>query len=132
MIIVYVVVPTGQEDVVTGSDGIKLVADTEVGTKNTLHSSLTTGNGKTEGNRDVVDDIPKRVIVFNGAEKGGTMTTQGLVDRLTIGDVDILHLEGVEQGTDILGGLMCNGSSARHRPIWWDWYSDVVHTQRAG
>ena len=93
MVIVYVVVPARQEDVVTGSDGIKLVADAEVGTKSTLHSSLTTGNGKTEGNRDVVDDILKRVTVFNGAEKGGTMTAQGLVDRLTIGDIDVLDLE---------------------------------------
>ena len=77
----------------TDSDGIELVANAEVGTKSALHNSLTTSNGKTEGNRDVVDDVLKRVTVFNGVEKGWTMTGQGLVDRLMVGDVDILDLE---------------------------------------
>lgn len=87
----------------TNRDGIELVADVEVGTKSALHSGLTTSNGKTEGNRDVVDDILKSVIVFNRGGKGWTMTGQGLVDRLTVSDVDVLDLERVEEGTDVLG-----------------------------
>ena len=87
----------------TDSDSIELVADAEVGTKSALHSSPATSNGKTEGNRDVVDDVLKRVAVFNGAEKGRTTTEQGLADRLTVSDVDVLDQERVEEGTNVSG-----------------------------
>lgn len=74
----------------TDGDGVGLFADAEVGTKSTLHISLTASNGKTEGNRDVVDDVLERIAVVNGAEKGWAMTAQGLVGRLTIGEVNVL------------------------------------------
>jgi hypothetical protein len=55
------------------SDGIELVANMEVGTKSALHSSLTTSNGETEGNRDIVNDhqqddsqLPQISILFSG------------------------------------------------------------------
>ena len=98
---IQVVVPVEQEDIVADSDGVELVADVEVGTKSALHTSLTTSNGKTEGYRDVVDDVLQRVTVFNRAEKGRTMACQFLVDRLTIGEVD--NLERLKERTDVLG-----------------------------
>ena len=109
MVSVHVVVPVERKEVVTGSDGIKLLPDAEVGTKSALRISLTIGYGKTERNRDVVDDVLERVAVFSGAVEGGAMTEQGVIGRLAEGNIDVLDLERVEESTDILGCLARNG-----------------------
>jgi hypothetical protein len=71
---------------------------------------LTTGDRKTEGDRDIVDDVLERVTVFGGGEKGWTVTGQRLVDGLTISNVDVLDMERVEEGTDVLGGVVRNAT----------------------
>ena len=59
-----------------------------------------------------------RVTVFDGGEKGWTVTGQRLVERLTVSNVDVLDVERVEEGTDVLGGVVRNaaGESVRQDP----------------
>jgi hypothetical protein len=106
----FCVVVIEREQVVTGGNGVELVANVEVGTKCALHGSLTTCDGKTERNRDIVDRILESVIVFNGREKGWLMTEQ-LADRFTIGDVGVLDLKFVEVGTDVSGLFARKGTA---------------------
>lgn len=54
---IYITHSSIEQAVVTDSDSKELVADAELGPKSVLHTSLTTRNGKTEGNRDIVDNI---------------------------------------------------------------------------
>jgi hypothetical protein len=106
----FCVVVIEREQVVTGGNGVELVANVEVGTKRALHGSLTTSDEKTERNGDIVDNILESVIVFNGRGKGWPMTEQ-LADRFMIGDVDVLDLELVEVGTDVCGLFARKGTA---------------------
>jgi len=105
------VVSNEREQVVTSSDRVEFVANAEVGTKCALHDSPTTSNGKTEGSGDIVDHIHESVTSLSRREKGWSMTGQELGGRLAIGNVDIPDLEFVEEGTDVFGRLVRNGTS---------------------
>jgi hypothetical protein len=96
------------EEVVVDSDSLGLLTNVEVGTKSALHGSspFTKGrNGKAERDRDIVDSANsnKRMSVFEGAEKGRTIAGYVAVAQLTIGNVNILDLEGVKEDIDVLG-----------------------------
>ena len=118
VVVIFLVVSIEHEDVVADGNSIELISNAEVRAQSTLHRRLTTGDRKTEGDRDVVDDALERVIVFDGGGKGWTVTGQRLVERLTVGNVDVLDVERVEEGTDVLGGVVRNaaGKSVRQDP----------------
>ena len=59
--------------------------------------------GRLKGTETLSITSFERVAVFNEREKGWALLGQGLVERLKIGNIDILDLERVEEGTDVLG-----------------------------
>lgn len=115
-VVILVVISIEHEDVVTDCNGVELVTYVEIWAQSALHSRLATGDRKTECDRDIVDDVLERVIVLDRREKGWTMSWH--VERLTVGNVDILDVERVEEGTNVLGGVVRNGTgeSVRQDP----------------
>ena len=71
MIVILVVISIVYEDVVTDCDGIELATNMEIWAQSALHSRPETGDRNAECNRDVVDDVLKRVIILDGRERTG-------------------------------------------------------------
>jgi hypothetical protein len=74
VVIIFQVISVKRKEVVTCSNGIKLISNSEVRTQSTLPLHLTTRDRKTKGNRDIVNDFLESATLLNRGEKGWTMT----------------------------------------------------------
>ena len=71
MVVIFLVVSIELEDIVADSNSVELMPNTEVRAQSALHCHLMTSNMKTGGDRDIVDDVLERAIVFNGGKRAG-------------------------------------------------------------
>ena len=105
----------GEKQVVASRNGVEPVVMMEVRTKSALHCGSTAGDGDTESDRDVIDELFEVVASLEGTVEG--LADQELGNELAEGYVDPRGRDPVEEEADPCGQVEGTGTGER---IWQD------------
>ena len=115
MISILGVAAVGEKQVVASRNGVEPVVMLEVRSKSALHWGATAGDGDTESDGDVIDELFEVVASLEGTVEG--LAAQGLGNGLAEGYVDPRGRDPVEELADPCGQFEGTGTGKR---IWQD------------